>query len=730
MPRPAPALAALPEDVLAHIAYRLALADLLGPPRHLTALLCTCRRVHHVLRIDNNAYLYARIFRAKFDHRAAGRRFALGATYSSSLAAQLVIYCRTLANIARGDIDSPTLLDDFWAAFTLCSENDGRNIDQLEHAGLFPFAERFILHRLWEDRDQCNGWPMEDITNALALWLYWYSATHGASPSRPRPHSHPPAPQNASPPSPSPSATPSSPSSAPTPSTTSATPLPRTRQPLPHPPPRPPRRLPRTLHRYAPRLLPPYRDPALAAHTLPHRHYGQKAVTLAEPPIGLVAKLLYVALQEQEAVDVDQLIPLTRADAVEVGWVGQTREDVREFARTRAVRFVSREGWDWRARLGEEGDEDRAWRWDGKSPSVRQENDWERWRGCFDPWDWRVGRGVTYTFGSLAGKWGGRFLDPGDAGEYVHAMHARAFDDVLQHPTRAPFEHALFFTLREHHCVSPARALPCPVSGGDPLDEGAMNAFLPSGFEGMCAVVGGGGGRPGVLRVRWGGEEYRYETYVEGRENSHDEATCEMCAAAQDGAQEEEDGDEDEEEEEEMRVERARRTVQHALGEGRDVEEFIAAVADQDQDQDRDGEDVRSVASSASTSGSGATEMFRTCSGITDIILTGETSARHDLAYGNFTYYGRVRAWDGLVVLVRAPAAPRVPALGRDPDTLDVYVFRGYLVGGENFVGAWRHVTDSVHTIPIEGPFVVSRVVEDEGGGGGGEAGRAGEVRA
>ncbi|KAI0640478.1 hypothetical protein C8Q79DRAFT_1015256 [Trametes meyenii] len=707
MPRLSRSLALLPDDVLADIAYRLALADLLGPPSHLVPLLCTCRRIHHALSIHNNAYLYARIFRAKFDYRAPGRRFADGATYSSSLAAQLVLYCRALRNIARGDIDAPTLLDDFWAAFTLCSENDGRNMEQLERARLFHFAEQFILHRLWEDRDQCNGWPMEDITNSLALWLYWYSATPDrfAAKSKPerdallallRPYAiynfrYPPflAPDN------------------------------HFTLPLPGRPDDYRVHSTATPHGF----YPTYRDPAFAAHPLPHRHYGQNGLTLAEPPIGLIAKLLYIALQEQEAVDVDQLIPQTRADAVAVGWVGPTREDVREFASTRAVRFEARAGWDWRAELGLGDKEGSTWRCDGRSPSVRRENDWERWRGCYDPWDHAAVRGVTYTFGSLAGQWGGRFLDPGDAEEYVHAMHARTFDDVLQNPTRAPFVRALFFTLREHHCVSPARALPRPAPRGDPLDEGAMNAFLPPGFEGMYAVVGGGegaGGRPGVLRVKWGGEEFRYETFVEGRANSHDEATCEMCTAAREQAEDEGEPSADEEDEE-MRVERVRRTVQHALGDGMDVEDLIAAVADHGEDD----EDVRSAAGSASTSGSGVTEIFRTCSGITDIILTGETSARHDLAYGNFTYYGRVRAWDGLVVLVRAPAAPRVPQFGRDPDTLDTYVLRGYLVGGDNFVGAWRHVTDSVHTIPIEGPFVVSRVVEGDGGGGGGGERRA-----
>ncbi len=87
-----------------------------------------------------------------------------------------------------------------------------------------------------------------------------------------------------------------------------------------------------------------------------------------------------------------------------------------------------------------------------------------------------------------------------------------------------------------------------------------------------------------------------------------------------------------------------------------------------------------------------------------------QTQTHHALAWGNYCIYGRVRSWDGLIVLVRAPA-PDPDHLSPFPDRLEPYVFRGYLLGGANLVGAWRHVTDSIHTIPVEGPFVVSKVV-------------------
>lgn len=37
------------------------------------------------------------------------------------------------------------------------------------------------------------------------------------------------------------------------------------------------------------------------------------------------------------------------------------------------------------------------------------------------------------------------------------------------------------------------------------------------------------------------------------------------------------------------------------------------------------------------------------------------------------------------------------------------WVFRGYLHGGQNFTGRWRHVTYDVYSPPWEGPFTLSK---------------------
>ena len=60
-----------------------------------------------------------------------------------------------------------------------------------------------------------------------------------------------------------------------------------------------------------------------------------------------------------------------------------------------------------------------------------------------------------------------------------------------------------------------------------------------------------------------------------------------------------------------------------------------------------------------------------------------------------------MRAWDGLVVLVRVSA---------DGERDASHVFRGYVVGGRTLVGAWRPLLANTHSVPLEGMFVVSRM--------------------
>jgi hypothetical protein len=96
----------------------------------------------------------------------------------------------------------------------------------------------------------------------------------------------------------------------------------------------------------------------------------------------------------------------------------------------------------------------------------------------------------------------------------------------------------------------------------------------------------------------------------------------------------------------------------------------------------------------------------RKCNGVLDIALVGETDFKHGQAWNHYKFYGRVREWDGLVALVRIPAhqAPH-PALG-----LGLWVFSGYIVGGQNFVGTWRALGDVDPVAPtLESSFAMTR---------------------
>ncbi|KAI0824486.1 hypothetical protein BC628DRAFT_1377875 [Trametes gibbosa] len=664
-------LATLPSDVLDEIAYHAATLDVLGPPGHLLSLLCTSQRLHAVLCTQNNHHLYARIFVAKFDCRAAQRRMGIRAGHAPALASQLTKYCKALRNIRRGDIYSPSIVKDFFRAYALCLENDGRNAAQLQWAGLFDYVERFVLERLWERG--ASDWPLEDVDNSLALWLYWYSSSEQRLASKTqaqrdmimalvRPYAlynfrYPPffAPDN------------------------------HARLPLLGTPEAYRDHSTITPHGF----YPLYRDPALCKYTM--RHYGH-TLTFAEPPIGLVAKLLYVALQEYNAIDTELLIPDDREEAIMLNTPGPTRADYIEFALTKAVRYPIHGDWD-PAELQRAGHQ---------SASMASDNDWERWHGCHNPWAPSPSTRPRYTFGSLTGLWSGRSLDP-DVEEYEYATNAPDFDEGLVERARLNVpEHPLFFILREHRARTNAKS----ASGAlpfwhidhscDPLDEGIMNAYFPRDWainytmrehEGFLRIVQAGRGR-----------QWSYETYVANassapvRKYDNDEGG--------DIAMTEIDAEADE------RIGRARSQVQHALGDSMDVDEFLKNVA-----SGSGSSRSHSVDSSSSSSDvSDTEEPPRARADVSlDIIITGETERRHALAWGNYHIYGRVRSWDGLIVLMRAPA--REPdLLSPFPERLEPYVFRGYLLGGANLVGTWRHVTDSIHTIPIEGPFVVSKV--------------------
>ncbi len=255
-----------------------------------------------------------------------------------------------------------------------------------------------------------------------------------------------------------------------------------------------------------------------------------------------------------------------------------------------------------------------------------------------------------------------------EVADYHVAMNSTEFLPVLEHPHVRATVTPLVFKLYEHHCISPARPLPhWEVRDSDPFDEGVSNAYFPRDFPHMYVGLPGAGAdvpRDRVLRLRRRGmvQEHVYETYVEGKENSHDEETCEICiedmeaeraermeevATDEDAGTQWEDEDrtcvgnvpsvvaqddssppesESEGEDEDARIDRIRHEVQDVLGPQLDVEQLIEQVARQD-----DGSDDGASCCDVDIASDGGTDISRTCSGILDIILTGEVSVHHSL---------------------------------------------------------------------------------------------------
>jgi len=84
-------------------------------------------------------------------------------------------------------------------------------------------------------------------------------------------------------------------------------------------------------------------------------------------------------------------------------------------------------------------------------------------------------------------------------------------------------------------------------------------------------------------------------------------------------------------------------------------------------------------------------------SGIKDIIITGTMkSVDHE-----HRLVGRIRSWDGLIILLRQPNPNDPPELG--------WVFRGYVHGERHIVGRWKRTGTPFGEIGWEGGFIFSK---------------------
>jgi len=217
----------------------------------------------------------------------------------------------------------------------------------------------------------------------------------------------------------------------------------------------------------------------------------------------------------------------------------------------------------------------------------------------------------------------------------------------------------VYMRLTEYVCYAPNKACPAggpnaaaPTRSGaqsntvtlsdrDDFDQGLSNGYFPEGTEfkpttdgeGLRVIVPPRSSQSGET------EEYVYQRYIgskrddsRGKERArepgrvHDPETCPGCRAR------------------EELVKNLKREESPELEENEDMED--------DEELDEEYEDVPC---SSSDDDDELPSQVLPCNGIQDIIVVGETDGRHGAAWNHFKFHGRVRAYDGMVGVLRTP---------------------------------------------------------------------------
>ncbi|OCH92524.1 hypothetical protein OBBRIDRAFT_791118 [Obba rivulosa] len=184
--------AAVPAEVLEHIAFFAATDSFLGPPGGVTALLNANRRTYLALSLDSNPHLWARIFSHKFDFAAAERRLGGGTVSAVAIAGEFKRRCEVLKRIRackdtfakRGDLTlerahQKSLNTSLWTVYLMMLENDDRNEKQLrDYAHMDQWLKDFLFHEAGASLMRANvadgHWPPSDERTSLAIWMFWF----------------------------------------------------------------------------------------------------------------------------------------------------------------------------------------------------------------------------------------------------------------------------------------------------------------------------------------------------------------------------------------------------------------------------------------------------------------------------------------------------------------------------------------------------------------------------
>ncbi|PBL04335.1 hypothetical protein ARMGADRAFT_50007 [Armillaria gallica] len=637
----------LPREIWEQCGYYALATELtfLGPPSGLTSLLLTCRWINDSLCFGNNTRLYARLFCFKFDIDAPRRRLPPRWLTSQCLAAEFQKRIVTLKRIRYCDEYS---LQDLWTCYLMMSENDGRNERQLEWARVSEYLSRTVLLRIPSGPRGASLWCQDPEATSLIIWLFWMLLSQNRLSTEPL----------------------------------------RLRGLWTH----------TLLHTfiaagfrfpsiYAPDTIlhlpiSPHVDPLPPIISGPNPskttivHYWQ-SLTIAAPVLTPIALLSWTVRQEmyQQAHPLDHnfldQFPTDRHTANAFGVTGPTVEDLTEFHQLRIcspgplllpphTTFDTYDSF----HTDDDNHEDEE---DPRQPrgSMRYEQDWYRQVSCYDPFALPGAlRGPVFSLGSLTGSWAGRWV----------LTNIESHMDLLRDPSamdpRALPLHSkpLYWRLQEHHCFEPTE----PIAPGTDEYNGddIMNAWLPRGHR-LTHV-------DGAIEFydSENNRKIRYETFIPRgtKEAPYLKPACERphpqwilndC---------------DEIATDELTSPSKYETRSNGLHAGEAVAGIYGATEPSDEYVD--------------------TVSYRS-SGVADVLVTGETGQRHGDAWGHYSIVGRVRPWDGLVVLLQKPADPRNTLLGE-------WIFKGY-IHDQNLVGRWRETTTSVDIVGYEGGFIMTK---------------------
>jgi len=373
-------------------------------------------------------------------------------------------------------------------------------------------------------------------------------------------------------------------------------------------------------------------------------HFGRRlaiAAPLLTPAALLALTVRLEAYHDAEPIPMSALaLPPNREAANAAGRLGPTLEDVEEFHYHTRTRFIQRFS-------------ETVADVDAVEASEQHDEEWHRLMACHDPWMAPTSlKGKVYSLGALNGCWSGRLMIP-DMDAYL-----RVLADPRVLPSSVPLHaQVLYCRFQEHHCLHPDVPL---VSGTDPsgLGDDVLNAWIPRGFtlQNLDEAI--------EVFDPTSGRHIRYETYHPDGAAPYSKAACEKLRTPTiDIVDDQEEIADD-----------------YPSHPGSVTEDDYLVNGDDDEWSDH---------------------MSLQCSGVADILVTGETTERHGDAWGHFTYIGRVRSWDGLIVLLRVPMFNTHTFFGR-------WVFRGYIYD-KTFVGRWRETTTAVDMVGYEGSFVMCR---------------------